>query len=125
MRDHGGELTFAPRLPAGCSGSRSVSSIAGSRLQVEVTKDEATYTLLAGDAIETSHHGEPITVAPDAPVTREIPPVPQRPCRSQPPGREPLRRSIGEDRQRTTELHRTTHGDPAPPRFQGHPAVPA
>ena len=29
MRDHGGELTFAPRLPRGSNGSRSGCSSAG------------------------------------------------------------------------------------------------
>ena len=117
-------LTFAPRLPARLQRLSFRLVYRGSRLKVAITKEGATYTLLDGDALETSHHGEPITVTPEAPVTREIPPMPQRPVPSQPPGREPLRRSIGEGRQRT-ELLRTTHGDPAPPRFQGYPAVPA
>ena len=100
MRDHDGKLTFAPRLPARLQRLSFRLVYRGSRLQVAITKDAATYTLLAGRRVATSHHGVPITVAPDAPVEREIPPAPRRPAPSQPPGREPLRRSIGEDRQR-------------------------
>ena len=100
MRDHDGKLTFAPRLPARLQRLSFRLVYRGSRLQVAITKDAATYTLLAGGAVETSHHGVRITVGPDAPVAREIPAAPRRPAPSQPPGREPVRRGIGEDRQR-------------------------
>jgi alpha,alpha-trehalose phosphorylase len=94
MRDHGGDLTFAPRLPARLGRLAFRLLFKSRRLKVEVTKSEAAYTLLDGDPLEIAHHGEVITVARAAPVTRAIPPAPVRPAPSQPPGREPRRRSI-------------------------------
>jgi alpha,alpha-trehalose phosphorylase len=92
MRDHDGTLTFAPRLPARLQGLRFRLLYRGRRLQVAIGKTSATYSLLAGDPLETSHHGTPITVAVDAPVTLEVPPAPQRPAPLQPAGRAPVRR---------------------------------
>jgi alpha,alpha-trehalose phosphorylase len=59
---------------------------------VEVTQAEATYTLVEGEPLELGHHGEPLTVSVDAPVTAPIPPAPERPTPAQPPGRAPARR---------------------------------
>jgi alpha,alpha-trehalose phosphorylase len=92
MRDHGGALTFAPRLPARLERLVFRLLFRQRRLAVEATKSRATYRLLDGEPLEVVHHGEPITIAVDAPVTRPIPPAPVRPAPSQPPGREPLRR---------------------------------
>jgi alpha,alpha-trehalose phosphorylase len=61
-------------------------------LSVEATKTHATYVLLEGAPIEIRHHGKPIRVATDAPVTEEIPPAPSRPAPTQPDGRAPARR---------------------------------
>ena len=92
MRDHGGALTFAPRLPARLERLVFRLMFRRRRLTVEATKSKATYRLLDGEPLEVGHHGEPITIAVGAPVTRPIPPAPVRPAPSQPPGREPLRR---------------------------------
>jgi alpha,alpha-trehalose phosphorylase len=92
MRDHGGALTFAPRLPARLERLVFRLMFRRRRLTVEATKSKATYRLLDGEPLEVAHHGEPITIAVGAPVTRPIPPAPVRPAPSQPPGREPLRR---------------------------------
>jgi alpha,alpha-trehalose phosphorylase len=92
MRDHGGRLTFAPRLPAALTGLTFGLEFRGRRLRVEARPGEATYTLLRGEPLALAHHGEPLTVALDAPVTLAIPPRPERPAPRQPPGREPLRR---------------------------------
>jgi alpha,alpha-trehalose phosphorylase len=92
MRDHGGALTFAPRLPARLERLVFRLMFRRRRLTVEATKSMATYRLLDGEPLEVAHHGEPITIAVGAPVTRPIPPAPVRPAPSQPPGREPLRR---------------------------------
>jgi alpha,alpha-trehalose phosphorylase len=97
MRDHGGVLTFAPRLPSRLQGLRFRLVYRGRRLEVAITKGEATYTLLAGDALETTHHGAPITVASGAPVTREIPGLTPQPAPSQPVGRGPVRRGVRDE----------------------------
>jgi alpha,alpha-trehalose phosphorylase len=94
MRDHGGALTFAPRLPARLGRLAFRLMFRGRRLTVEVTKEASTYTLVDGEPLEIAHHGEALTVSEGQPVTRENPPAPVRPAPSQPPGREPVRRGI-------------------------------
>jgi alpha,alpha-trehalose phosphorylase len=65
----------------------------GSRIVVDIRPDSASYHLVAGDAVHTSHHGEHIVVGPGDPVTRAIPEIPQLERPAQPPGREPRRRA--------------------------------
>jgi alpha,alpha-trehalose phosphorylase len=95
MRDHGGALTFAPRLPPRLERLAFRVVFRSRRLLVEATKTHATYTLLAGTPLETAHHGDKITVSADGSVTREIPPRPEWPRPRQPPGREPAAREAG------------------------------
>jgi alpha,alpha-trehalose phosphorylase len=92
MRDHDGTLSFAPRLPPRLERLCFRLVFRGRRLNVDIRRDEATYTTLNGAPLEIVHHGEAVTVFPEAPVTREIPPAPHRPAPSQPPGRGPARR---------------------------------
>jgi alpha,alpha-trehalose phosphorylase len=73
MRDHGEELAFAPRLPAQLTRLAFRLLYRGRRLRVEVGAHEATYELLDGEPLEVVHHGERVTVAPGAPVSREVP----------------------------------------------------
>jgi alpha,alpha-trehalose phosphorylase len=94
MRDYGGELTFAPRLPARLGRLAFRLMFRGRRLTVEVTKEATTYTLVDGEPLEISHHGEALTVSQEQPVLRDNPSAPARPAPSQPPGREPARRGI-------------------------------
>jgi alpha,alpha-trehalose phosphorylase len=91
MRDHGGRLTFAPRLPAAITALTFRLGFRGRRLRVEVGRGEATYRVVSGEPLALAHHGEPFTAAAE-PVTLPIPPAPERPAPRQPPGREPLRR---------------------------------
>jgi alpha,alpha-trehalose phosphorylase len=98
MRDHDGVLTFAPRLPARLARLAFGLLFRGSRLRVEATKSEATYTVRDGPPLEIGHHGETITVSSDTPVTLPIPPAPEvPPPPSQPPGRAPRRRGVDAD----------------------------
>jgi alpha,alpha-trehalose phosphorylase len=95
MREHDGRLSFAPRLPSRVDRLEFSIHWRGLRLRVTVTADEATYRVRdgAGDSLAFSHHGEPLVVSPDHPVTRPIPPArPLTPRPQQPPGREPRRR---------------------------------
>jgi len=92
MRDHDGALSFAPRLPMRLERLSFRLVFKGRRLRVEVTKTEAAYTLVEGDALEIAHHGETITVAVDNPAVRTIPAPLERPPPSQPVGRAPISR---------------------------------
>jgi alpha,alpha-trehalose phosphorylase len=94
MRDHHGDLTFAPRLPSKIDRLEFSIHWRGLRLRVTVHANEVTYLLRDGadDALELTHHGEPIVVRPGEPVTRPIPPPPVVTTRpEQPPGRAPSR----------------------------------
>jgi len=94
MRDHGGTLTFAPRLPARLERLGFRLLFRGRRLRVEVTKRSASYLLVEGDPLEIAHHGEILTLEQAEAVERDIPPAPVRPAPTQPPGREPARRGL-------------------------------
>jgi alpha,alpha-trehalose phosphorylase len=93
MRDHDGELTFKPRLPPLLERLAFRLLFRGRRLMVDVSKRDATYTLLAGRQLQIAHYGKEITVSKKTPVTETIPPVIDRPAPRQPPGREPTRRA--------------------------------
>jgi alpha,alpha-trehalose phosphorylase len=92
MRDHGETLAFAPRLPSRLTRLAFRLVYRGRRLRVEIRPDGARYELLDGEPLEVLHHGETVTVAGDAAVTRPLPPAPRRPAPEQPPGRSPPRR---------------------------------
>jgi alpha,alpha-trehalose phosphorylase len=92
MRDHGGSLSFAPRLPQRLSRLAFRLCFRGRRIRVEVDHRQARYTLLQGAPLDVAHHGATITLAPDEPVTRSIPKPPARKAPAQPPGRAPVRR---------------------------------
>jgi alpha,alpha-trehalose phosphorylase len=96
MRDYGGRLSFAPRLPSRLDRLEFSIYWRGLRLRVTIRPDEATYTLRDGDddaMIEFTHHGEPVVITTAKPVTRAIPPPqPLTEPPRQPPGRAPLQR---------------------------------
>ena len=92
MRDHDGTLTFAPRLPAPLRRIAFRLTWRGSRFAVEVDRSAATYRLIAGGDVKTAHHGEPIVITAGDPVTKPIPPAPERPKPTQPHGRAPHHR---------------------------------
>jgi alpha,alpha-trehalose phosphorylase len=92
MRDHGGQLTFAPRLPAAVTRLAFRIGWGECRLLVEVDHQWVTYSLLQGESLDFEHDGEAVTVEAAEPLTRPtIHPPPREPPR-QPPGREPERR---------------------------------
>ncbi len=94
MRDHGGSLSFVPRLPDTLTRLRFRITFRGRRLMVEVVQQQATYSLLEGDALQITHHGQTVTVDPGQPAVLPIPRAPTRDQPVQPPGREPARRSV-------------------------------
>jgi alpha,alpha-trehalose phosphorylase len=90
LRDHGGRLCFAPRLPEQLSRIAFRLAVRGRRLRVEITPATATYVLLEGEPLEVAHHGEVLVVSTGEPVARPVPPVvPRGPRPQQPVGREP------------------------------------
>ena len=98
MRDRGGTLTFAPRLPEGLTRLAFTIPLRQRRLAVHVAPQTATYTLLDGEPVPIAHHGQPITVALGDPTTCPIPPTPRATAApTQPPGREPARRRLRAD----------------------------
>ncbi|HEX6325246.1 MAG TPA: glycosyl hydrolase family 65 protein [Jiangellaceae bacterium] len=103
MRDHGGILSFAPRLPSRLNQLDFSLIWRGLRLRVSVRASEVTYSLREGDHEDGSrlnlvHHGELVTVEIGKPATRPIPPAPDPgPTPEQPAGRAPLRRQYSTD----------------------------
>jgi alpha,alpha-trehalose phosphorylase len=89
LRDHGGTLRFAPRLPPMLTGITFRLSFRGRRLKVDIRNEHATYSLLQGRSLEIIHHGEEATIGPDQPVTLAIVPAPARESPTQPSGRAP------------------------------------
>jgi alpha,alpha-trehalose phosphorylase len=104
MRDHDGAMTFAPRLPSALTRLTFRLCFRDRRLKVEVTPEQATYSLLAGKPLDIAHHGDSLTVRSGAPATAAIPSAPMLEPPTQPPGREPggalypIERRIGEER---------------------------
>ncbi|MFL5903236.1 MAG: glycoside hydrolase family 65 protein [Solirubrobacteraceae bacterium] len=97
MREHGGNLTFAPRLPARLQRLTFRLLFRGRSLKVDASRTHATYILREGEPLEIGHHGRTITVTTDAPVVEAIPPLAERPAPTQPYGRAPARRGIDGD----------------------------
>jgi alpha,alpha-trehalose phosphorylase len=93
MRDYGGELRFAPRLPERLTRLAFRVRRRGSRLGVEVDRDATVYTLLDGEPLEIRHFDEPLTVGAEPTRMPAPPPAAAGERPAQPPGREPARRA--------------------------------
>ncbi len=93
LRSRYGKLTFAPRLPAPIRRLAFTINVRGQPLRTVITAATATYELEAGPPAVIRHHGSEFTLIAGKALTLDIPPIasPERP--SQPPGREPERRS--------------------------------
>jgi len=87
LRDHGGRLSFAPRLPEHLPRMCFRLRWRESSLRVTVTPAEATYEV-SGPPVEITHHGETLTVDGN-PVTR---PIPRGEDRAAPPSPRPPQR---------------------------------
>jgi alpha,alpha-trehalose phosphorylase len=88
MRAVNGQLCFSPKLPPGIVGLSFRMRYRGRVLLVAIRGNTATYTVLSGDPMEISHHGEPATVT-DKELSLDIPVVVPPPPPTQPPGRVP------------------------------------
>src|SRR4051812_14075222 len=85
-------LSFAPQLPEHLPRLSFRLCYRARRVGVAVTSTDATYTLLAGEPLVITHHGERLHLD-DQPVTAALPDRVHRPRPSQPQGRAPRRRS--------------------------------
>ena len=93
MRYRDGTLSFAPRLPEELSRLAFKISLRRRRLAVDVRPTTATYTLLDGEPMCITHHGQPVTASPGDAIVCPVPTAPAgSPTPKQPPGREPVRR---------------------------------
>jgi alpha,alpha-trehalose phosphorylase len=98
LRDNEGVVTFAPRLPPAITRLTFTVGVRDCRVRVEVGAASASYSLLAGEAFETAHHGDPVTVTRGEPTVLPIPPLtPPGKRPSQPPGRAPVRVDLGRE----------------------------
>lgn len=76
MRDHGGRISFRPRMPREWGALRFSLAIRGRRLRVEIGHDATTYTLTEGEELTIHHDGEEITLSAAAPsATGTTPPA--------------------------------------------------
>jgi alpha,alpha-trehalose phosphorylase len=93
MRNHGGELSFRPRLPAAIAKLTFRVNYRDRCLQVSITHDEARYELIhEGELLTVRHEDETLKIAPGKPQTRAWNVPDPGPEPRQPPGREPRRR---------------------------------
>ena len=101
LREHGGSLSFAPRLPQGLTQLRFCLVFRGRHLRVAVRPEATSYRLSVGEPLTVLHFGTPTTLSGTDPVVCPTPPLPiPRPVGSaptQPAGRQPRRRSTGGD----------------------------
>ncbi len=92
MRDQWDVLSFTPRLPQELGRLAYRMMFRGRRLLVEVTQEQASYTLTEGDPLEIAHYGQKATVRHGHPVRLPIHPVPEPEPLAQPAGRAPVKR---------------------------------
>jgi alpha,alpha-trehalose phosphorylase len=92
LRDHDGELTFAPRLPERLERLRFRVVYQGRCLTVTVEQHRAVYRLSDGDPLDIRHHGRQVTVGHED-LVLDIPEAPKVEPVQQPPGKAPHRRS--------------------------------
>ena len=88
MRAANGQLCFSPKLPPGIVGLSFRMRYRGRTLKVAIHGHGATYSLLAGDPLDITHHGKPATVG-DKELTLDIPAIVPPPPPTQPSGRVP------------------------------------
>ncbi|HUB77013.1 MAG TPA: glycosyl hydrolase family 65 protein, partial [Solirubrobacteraceae bacterium] len=103
MRDHGGRLSFAPRLPQALSAVSFRIAVRGRILQVAIDQREAVYTLRRGGRLEILHHGTAATVTPRRRLRLAVPELRAPPARPrQPVGRAPRRGRARDEAQTET-----------------------
>ena len=121
MRDHGGGLSFDPRLPADWPELSFPLAWWGSQIRVTITREQITIVLESGEPVELSVRGEDFVVGTDGPLTVAL--ADQGPVRS---GRPTVKRFSGLQREDGTALRPTlptSHGDVVHPMTSSIPVV--
>ncbi|RNI20704.1 glycoside hydrolase family 65 protein [Flexivirga caeni] len=98
MRDHHGELSFAPALPDGITRLAFAIRWQGCKVRVEITHDHTRYLLEDGpDAhVTIKHYNRRFTLHSGKPAAKATkPPKPLTPRPTQPVGRAPIRAGSG------------------------------
>jgi len=75
MRDHGGALSFNPKLPRQWERLLFRLQFRGRLLEMETTRQTATYRLNEGEPIDISHRGRAIRLQQGSPVSVGLDPV--------------------------------------------------
>ena len=70
LRERGGTLGFAPRLPAGMTRLVITLSMRQRRLRIEITPDTTTYRLIDGEPLPILHDGQLGSVSTEIPLLR-------------------------------------------------------
>lgn len=112
LRDHGGRITFDPRLPAAWPSLQFVLTIRGSRMRVRLERTSITFSVEEGGPVELSVRGEPLTVLPDSSVT--VPLEGQGPVLTSMQGSHPLVGGHREDGSVVKAVVPESHPQPAP-----------
>lgn len=94
MRDFGGNITFAPRLPTRLSYLSFRMIVRGSKIVVAIDAGKATYRLMDGPPIQLAHHGEPFVLDDEGPIILDIPQLVTSDPPKAPVGCEPYRREF-------------------------------
>jgi alpha,alpha-trehalose phosphorylase len=94
LRDHDGELCFAPRLPPAITRLAFAIGWRGRRLRVDITPGRVRYELIGdGESLQLRHEGETLLVDPGEAQEREWRVPDPGPAPRQPHGRAPHRRT--------------------------------
>lgn len=64
MRDHGGNLTFDPRLPKDWQSLGFQLQVRGSKMKVNLTRASITFEVVEGGPVELSVRGKAVSVQP-------------------------------------------------------------
>jgi alpha,alpha-trehalose phosphorylase len=91
LRERGGTVGFAPRLPSGMTRLVITLLMRQRRVCIEITPDTTTYRLINGEPLPILHDGIPGTVSTETPLVQSTYKAPPSEPPTQPFGREPLR----------------------------------
>jgi alpha,alpha-trehalose phosphorylase len=92
MRDHAGQLSFCPQLPAGIGRLSFALRWRGATVHLTITSAETTYTLRDGSPVELRHDGETFVLGPEPVRLPTCHVQPLTPTPTQPAGRSPVTR---------------------------------
>jgi alpha,alpha-trehalose phosphorylase len=68
MRDYNGVVTFDPRLPESWEGLSFQVTLRGTRVRVDLTQNQISFTVVQGERAEVSVRGHRVTVCTESPV---------------------------------------------------------